>query len=386
MAVSRELAFEWECGHCTDLTFSFPDDIKKAFIEARTKPWESRIKNYWAWYHEKPESTLLSAQDKLDMQRHLSRTFSIEPQAGDGFFVRRLKRLIGNQRLESERRRRIGTGFHGFTSLPAELRTMIYRHALVSPNGKFAMPPKRDGKFEKIQKHHITYSADRFATRYQLEDQSLLALGLLLCVSKAVQSEAEAIFFGENNIVFLNNSATASADDSEWWARSLSRVGPALRSISIATISGSYWDFRAIFGDHNNQFCWDSGLESLRDHLDAMDGTPHADRWIQYVHNNMDSTGCPLDNLVGNFPNLNLLEVCLQDATCILGCCRRVDAVCDELMEYMKDCRMPKTIKFLGLENTDARTIKEYLEGPLTDFTSHEGFDEIRLERCTAEK
>ncbi|KAL8369584.1 hypothetical protein RB595_000082 [Gaeumannomyces hyphopodioides] len=391
MAVSRELAFEWECGHCTDLTFSFPDEVTKAFIEARTKPWEVRLKNYWAWYHEKDEPVLLSPQDKLDMQRHLSRTFSIEPRVRDGFFVGRLKRLIGNQRLESERKRRIGTEFHGFTSLSAEIRTMIYGYALVSPTGKFVMPPKRGGKFEKILKSHITYTADRFTecstqgALRQMELQTPLALGLLLCVSKAVQSEAEAVFFGENMILFLNSSPAASADDSEWWVHSLSRVGPALRSVGIAIISSNIWEFNPFGGDIDDEFFWDNNLESLRAQLKDWDGTDRADFLRDYAHVSTIDRSAIFDALVDGFPNLNLLELCLKDGTCLPGCCREGDFGCVGNIQSLRNCRSLKVIKCLVFDGTEERTIKEAF-GKSKDFIFYGDSDHIRVERCVMGK
>lgn len=377
MPVSRELAFEWECGDFTDPAFRPPDETTKSFIEARTRPWEDRLRSYWAWYHEKDCLADPSPQDKLFMKHHLGQTLSIEPQDGDGFLVRRLKRWIGNHRLESERKRRIGTEFHGFTSLPAEIRTMIYKHLLIAPTGKFLMPPEKD---EEIDVSHMRNTNGSIYRRFedfivrrkessflpQIKRQPLLTLGLLLCVNKAVQSEAEAVFFGGNMMVFTNISPTECA--AYWWTDTFDRVRLALRRISVALVirdSYIHEDFAAMF--------WGNDVVSLRKHLEDWDellSDEEKDTVRQAAHNNTDDSeewGMP--GYLVLFPNLEFLEISVEEANCLAGCCRKVDFICRSLVEaYAKTPALcppnpPKVIKFLGTDSAlEREVICEYFE------------------------
>ncbi|KLU90886.1 hypothetical protein MAPG_09411 [Magnaporthiopsis poae ATCC 64411] len=377
MPVSQELAFKWECGHFTDPKFRPPDQVTRSFIEARTKPWEDRLKDYWAWYEEKEDLGQPSPQDQRAMQLHLSQTLSVEPRQGDGFLVRRLKRWIGNHRLESERKRRIGTEFHGFTSLPTEIRTMIYKYALVTPSGKFLMPPKKDGKFKEISidcmvaiDGTIYQIFEEFVNEDLLENQRLLTLGLLLCVSRAVQSEAEAVFFGGNMMVFTNSSPMASDDDSGWWIASLDRVRLQLRRISIALVASAVY----IPEDFGVRF-WGDDVPNLRKHLndgDTLLYDEERDTVRQAAHRNSHDrvSWYTLRNL-SQFPNLELVEISIEEANCLAGCCRNLGVIFRSLWEpYMSEFQNtpapcpPKAIKFVGWKDTGEQDrIRKRLEG-----------------------
>lgn len=262
--VSEEQALKWEKKLGYDLSdyltggldLVSPGSLVSHLAKARTKNWNTRREDYIAWVEQRDhDSQRASLQQQWDAQRHLEPGYlpspvwcgSPEPNA-DGIFypdfpsilecetqeIRDLKLWKRRHTIAIVRERRIGLEFHGFMDLPAEIREMIYVHALVK--GKIVVPncadsfatcstglpilehykPGRFASFRDMKQYQRYEGLD-----YDLEDwnhrRSILkplldgshsisfeyeVHGLLQGVSRVIHLEAARVFYGRNQLIF----------------------------------------------------------------------------------------------------------------------------------------------------------------------------------------
>ncbi|KAI1141245.1 hypothetical protein F5Y05DRAFT_371833 [Hypoxylon sp. FL0543] len=172
MKVHWDQAYKWE------RQSGDADHIVEYFTRERTKAWEERRREYWA------RQVGVISNDE------------------------------GAHQLELCRRARIGSEFHYFLDLPREIRDMIYAYLLV--HGSVFLRNYPHGVDDQMDADKLTcfftyrdYRNNKTYIRYRGIPQPWKGLsrpetpiGLICGVSKEVQREAAAIYYGRNRFVY----------------------------------------------------------------------------------------------------------------------------------------------------------------------------------------
>ncbi|KAI1799033.1 hypothetical protein F4811DRAFT_565919 [Daldinia bambusicola] len=324
MGVSLQQAEKWECLE------SRTDPVSVYFATERTKSWETRLEEY----HQR---MAVVAEDETD-----------------------------EEQLEicSKRQRRIGTEFHGFMSLPRELRDMIYSYRLIktlvlvrgSPDDCARCTPAH----ETMSYQGNIYPRYRGLTR----GKTAGPIGLICGVSRSVHEEAIAIFYSCNRFVFpcdprnlpLTRYFRSIGLDLKHSYYSL--YNPLVRHVSYA------FDMRGVTVRPYNFMQWrlSSRLVTGEDHPQLEPAT-----YLMNMHNEAKHT---LDGkwrgILANLSMMELdtLELSFEMCYCPMGCCRLVDEVLERFRTAEFGKGAPKAVEATGWKSEEEKErMRETLEG-----------------------
>lgn len=182
--------------------------IDQCFSEERTRPWSTRLADYWAHYGAKP-CPLVGAfrrNKPLPDGRKPGTLYQKFDAVGLAFILHRCRSA------------RIGSHFHGFMHLPRELRDLVYSYALVT-DSRFVVTDSRENidDFGTMFEDH----EGEYYHRYQDDDENrplrgrgpslmfvncdsthrLGRMNLLMGVSRTIQAEAAKVFFSRNQLI-----------------------------------------------------------------------------------------------------------------------------------------------------------------------------------------
>ncbi|KAG7005479.1 hypothetical protein G7Y79_00019g046590 [Physcia stellaris] len=233
-----------------------------------------------------------------------------------------------------------------FMGLPLEVRNMIYRHALV--RGKIFVPSvisknlndvgpdlklDRDSRGAYIPfKSKDCQSSGRYPRYRDYEEYRYgepIASGLLNGVSKAVQSEAEAVFYGFGNHFVLPVGFVQHPPLFGNNFRHIPAKIPPFKSISLS------FDQRDLKTDPR----WWRGISSPRDPSPPLDylgrnESSFVER-MQSIHELQRQGLCLIwaarTSIIKRYVELKFLQIDLEECYCPLGCCRMVDSVLDSI-------------------------------------------------------
>ncbi|KAK9415261.1 hypothetical protein SUNI508_02109 [Seiridium unicorne] len=205
MGVSEAQAMVWE----NDSNEPAFRELHQQLLHARTLDWKTRLVEYYRWLDQRSLDQLRCVRDDFSCSAY--------PQVceDDPLLLRDFKAWRRRETMASHRAKRIGTEFHGFMHLPAEIRTLVYEQALIK--GKLAIPHIRScintgDRFFTLTKGDVYTSpfSRRVRPRYEgtsteLEkylDEWPPQLGIIAGVSRLVHTEAIRVFLRENQFVF----------------------------------------------------------------------------------------------------------------------------------------------------------------------------------------
>lgn len=229
-----------------------------------------------------------------------------------------------------------------FMGLPLEVRNMIYKHALV--RGKIFVPSVISKNLNDVGpdlnldrdfrgaympfKSKDCRSFGRYPRYRDYEEYRYgepIASGLLKGVSKAVQSEAEAVFYGFGNHFVLPVAEIQYPPLFRDNIRDSPKTIPPFKSLSLS------FDQRDLRDDPR----WWRGFLSPRDPSRPLDYLgpneyPFVER-MRLIHDlqkqELRSIWADRISIIQQHVKLRFLEIDLEECYCPLGCCRMVDSV-----------------------------------------------------------
>lgn len=356
MGVSIETAQRWEQNHKYQIpvVFAFPLASRKVvdhyFATARTKDWDTRLKEYWALqdyklrdteYHGNDQRTEFSdSNPNIDLAADLDTLSQVPEQAEE----ENLRSHQLRSTVEICRRTRRDE-FHGFMDLPSEIRDMIYSYAL--HKGRVIIP--NSGPFTRDLEPVKYYKNDDgfYYMRYRGLEHELAAmengrraprpLGLVQGVSRAVQDEAARIYFGRNHFIFpagsflrpiwcnLRDGFERSTEDDFWRdARNHTNIAPLLRDVSYAFDMRDYPtdDFANLYRNFRIRDSIRSRAVSPGEALRALHDQKTLSLEIEWTERIDSIKRMTLDRLLLAF----------DECYCAVGCCRKVEWVLDRFL------------------------------------------------------
>lgn len=190
--------------------------IDQCFSEERTRPWPTRLGHYWAHY---------GAASGPSLGYILHRKTKCLPDGRQAGSLHQKFDAVGLTRLLDRcRQARIGSHFHGFMHLPAEIRTMIYSYALVT-DSRFVISSgnsfesdaevgmfRPDAQFGgEIYQRFLDDDEDRplrgrgpsFIFKHR-GPTTLGPMGLLQGVCHTVHAEAMRVFLSRNQLIIVH--------------------------------------------------------------------------------------------------------------------------------------------------------------------------------------
>ncbi|KAI0174805.1 hypothetical protein BJ166DRAFT_587584 [Pestalotiopsis sp. NC0098] len=286
--------------------------------------WNARLSDYYsssAWRVQMPYLKPTRKQTVWDLSHE--GIIDEELDETDTKFIAELERP--ELRIQPIRRHRIGTEFHGFLSLPREIRDMVYRH-LVAPGMRIILFGG-----EKIIKNARGQEYDRYASLAEdlkpwMDDSDVVLggrpFGLIQGVCKQIHLEATRVYLRENRFIF-----PAGDQGHRFWdgghSFGLKQLTAAMRDVSYA------FDMR------------DSTVSDFQSLSDQADGgnidlirPPPRERILELLHFNKE------DLLKNHWfdriqymkrMNLERLQLAFDEAYCGFGCCRMVEWLCKVL-------------------------------------------------------
>ncbi|KAI1480940.1 hypothetical protein F4774DRAFT_65317 [Daldinia eschscholtzii] len=343
MGVSLQQAEDWE------RLESHTDPIRVYFATERTKSWETRLKEY-------RKRVAAVAGDETD-------EFQVE--------------------IRRRRRERIGTEFHGFMSLPRELRDMIYKYILIKSLVLVSQGPHNPRGARSISCHKFWNSFRYYYPRYRglnTEDQKPAGpIGLICGVSWKVHGEAVAVFYGCNRFVFPCDARSlpltpnfSGITSGEVYDRYISLYFPAVRDVSYT------FDMRGIAFSPYPRSSLILADPSLGDEPDP--GPLDPARYMMALHDQarVDLLVSWNSNIFSSLKKLHLdrLELSFEECYCPIGCCRLVGNVLRMLSTTDFSKGPPKIIEITGWINEDE---KEWIRKPLENLGGKEDSVEVRF-------
>ncbi|KAI3396767.1 hypothetical protein diail_11667 [Diaporthe ilicicola] len=224
MGVRIETALRWEQDHEYQIpaaALSLPPEFRQVvdshFATARTKDWDVRLKEYWALQDHKLRDTEkygkyqwreiidtdIDPAVKLD-PFSLYRAEQAEPWDLTSYELRSTIEMCRQMRRDE---------FHGFLSLPVEIRDIVYGYVLCK--GRVIVPNSGPGTTDLEPVTQVINDEGFFYKRYrglekEIDDMEYgrapNPLGLLQGVSRSIHDEAARIYFGGNHFIFPTGS------------------------------------------------------------------------------------------------------------------------------------------------------------------------------------
>lgn len=358
MGVPIETAMRWEQCHeygpegC-DLPPVFRELVDQHFATARTKDWDTRLKEYWElneykirdkekyggyrWIEFTPTNLNIAHAIKPDTSS-LYRPEKAKDKDPISYELRSTIHMCNGMRHDE---------FHGFMNLPSEIRDMVYGYAL--HKGKVAVPnsSRATRRLEPV-KYYL--SDDGFGySRYQGLEEELSAmedvnraprpLGLVQGVSKAVHDEAARVYFGGNQFVFpagefllpshcnlfhASPSAVWPAQRDGGDAADRRNNAPLLRDVSYTFDMRDHPadDYSNLYRSYEIKLSIDKRTRSPGEAMQALHDQKAFSLEVDWAERVDSIKRMTLDRLVLDF----------EECYCAVGCCRRVGWVLDRFL------------------------------------------------------
>lgn len=332
MGVPFETALRWEQLRPSLEIFK---DATSYFAKTRTQDWGARLKEYWVLQDDKLRDI------KKYREYHLTRSgdtrADLDPRAEldneeEDFRSYQLRVEMCRQRWRRE--------FHGFMSLPVEIRDIIYSYAL--PKGTvIILPSKRPRRIIEVCSNDQGDLYRRYrGLRDELQDiyrNGHAPLSLIQGVSKKIHDEAARIYFGRNQFIFPTGffytprycnliEAFESHTEAHFLRDAAERTNnaPLLRDVSYT------FDMRDYRGNDYGNLYQDLSLkESIASHtispaeaLQALHDQKARDLEIDWSERILCIKRMTLDRLTLSF----------DECYCGIGCCRKVGWVLNLLV------------------------------------------------------
>ncbi|KAF7536618.1 hypothetical protein G7054_g4379 [Neopestalotiopsis clavispora] len=388
-AVTEDQAWEWEVDDLEELQlFSYRDDPEfgeyalNYFVEQRMKPWSTRVHDYHC--HETSEPLLPGGNPR----RSRLRDWIVE-HSKNAIYNPQLEHSEVEQRLERLRKQRRGTEFHGFMSLPREIRDIVYRELVVK--GTIFPPPRgEDGKTLQCFDKYLANAWGEVSERYAIfkddvanrSDWPAISFQALFCVSKQFHSEVNHVFFRENRFVF-------PAGDWKWpLYLNHTFVLPPLRGFrkEIWDQTHSITDASYTFDMRDTPLSDAENLYQLRflGRVDNRQQPLPQQNVLELLHDNkwriLRSRWFIRILSIQNM-DMRRLQMAFDESYCAVGCCRMVEWLCDTLTNLPGDIpwlsegkwggpkgvRAPRVIDIFGWRDDEEKTMIEEKLAPLRD-------------------
>jgi len=364
-----------EFGDWTDedsVYHSSPDrytGIRRQARRERKLPWKERVDSYFRNLKEQEAQKLLRERERLQeekeegdqsplsLRRSYWRSFLSEPYRGFDSYEA--------MHAHDYRQTRIGKEFHGFQHLPLNVRYLIYEYALIRRK-VFVRNNSKKGAYGEFEMELNTYGYMDYSGETRLRFRDMMdytkkgraprtAAGLLRGVSKAIQAEAEHIFWSaKNQFIFPSGPFDYPAG---FYCGDLIGCGPTTlkpaRNISFAfdMLDYGYVSPALLRGD---------AMDNMSDE-ELENATPQDFR--NAVHeiqqSSIESTWqCRLE-LINEQLQLQKLQIDLEQCFCPVGCCRMVEFACGLVGPFTKG--PPACLEILGHEEKEMARILELL-------------------------
>ncbi|KAK7749694.1 hypothetical protein SLS53_000273 [Cytospora paraplurivora] len=372
MGVPLQTATQWELDQQYQIPASFglPRSVQlvvhEHFRHARTADWMTRLADYRAFQGEK----------RVDEERHgkyewinFRESYRVNTDPGRAFgkcSPEMLLRLLHSKpdgphdagadimayKLRSTiamyRQTRLGTEFHGFMHLPAEIRSIVYSYLLLKGR---VIVPNNVGAGKPGLVHHWGNHRGETYERYQgLERQfsALMAvnrqrksLGLIQGVSRTVHAEATRMYFGSNRFILpvgdflhpsrFNHIDRIIGDDVEEMYTRYTKAceegtnnAPLVRDVSYA------FDIRDYETNDYDNMCYD---DRIRDAVD--EGSIAPGEAMRRLHDqktfSLEEAWVERVDAIQSM-SLNRLQLDFEECYCAMGCCRKVDWLLDRFL------------------------------------------------------
>lgn len=354
MGVSLKQAKKWEDHYEYKTTAEHgatPGGVNQYFAEARTKNWKERLGDYQAWlaqkqadeanprhdewftYHVHQAGYDESHRDVVTETRFFPYYPSDEYAHRDTAEGKELKAWKRRWTTNLYREMRIGTEFHGFMDLPAELRNIIYGFALVT--GRVVVPNDSHKGNQRLLGYWRHPYNDLPYQRYAGLSPKFLRtflechvpIGLIQGVSRVVQAEATKVFFNENQFIFPAGPFTHPRFFNGPFAP-IAYVGEPEDYTSLARDVSYTFDMRDFeISDFQNRY----------DHfVTADDDAVTPQQFMQRLHDNkLQCVQIEWAERINAIKSMELdrLQLSFEECYCCVGCCRQVEFVCDLIID-----------------------------------------------------
>ncbi|KAL1870873.1 hypothetical protein Daus18300_004962 [Diaporthe australafricana] len=339
MGVPLETALRWEHPHTQLEVYQ---DAYNYFAKARTQDWDARMKEYWALQDQKPRDDekykyyhlKKSSDTPPDLDTQAQAELDNEERDFNSYQLRCVIEMCRKQRRHE---------FHGFMSLPVEIRDIIYSYVL--PKGTVVMVPceRPLAIIEHCRSNHGDLYRRYRGLRIRFEDfhrNNRAPLSLVQGVNKAIHDEAARIYFGKNQFIFptgfirypsycnlLDSQGISERHTEASFLRDAAdrtNNAPLLRDVSYA------FDMRDHRGVDYENLCQDISLKeaiashtmSRADALQALHDQKARDLEMDWSERILNIKRMTLDRLALSF----------DECHCPIGCCRKVGWVLDLLL------------------------------------------------------
>ncbi|KAI1397735.1 hypothetical protein F4819DRAFT_470958 [Hypoxylon fuscum] len=311
MDVSLVQAMQWE------------NPVAAHFANERTKDWKTRLREYWA-----RQNGLSVAGESVD-------------------------------ELEHCRKERIGIEFYGFTSLPREIRDNIYKYLLVKgtvflPNHYYSTTRCLGCPIDATRTHTgKTYERYKgIPADWDDCEVERRSIALISGVSKAIQDEAEAIYFGYNRFVWPYWSNTVN-----YAHRYSSNPRQEKRLCLMRDISVTF-DMRETTVDTRTASQTIGPIADLRFNSNESNSIYKQKIHGQFQHS-LKLEWRKIAEVALCFMKLNRLQISFEDCYCPLGCCRLFEEALNLVIAVIRRSehpdKGPRFIEICGWNDQDEK-------------------------------
>jgi hypothetical protein len=339
----------------------------------RQRDWKERVAEYFVKLKEEEQRKILRGQEESESDEELADTAPATlPRKRKAKETRRhrseyYKLMFMDGRDTHEewlvhryKQRRIGKDFHGFMHLPLAIRYMIYEHALVRGKIFIRNTLFNAGRFEHwAARYSFKDFSGKNRQRYLDVDEHRtegvqaigwpqltrpihpITKGLLLGVCKAVQTEAEYVFWGIGN-TFVFPAGEFDGPEGFYSGGSVIGLKPA-KSVSytfdmrdVGYIDPYHLRKAAERDQEDYELFEDMNAELQREALHEIQLDALEDVWRGRCET------------IRRLP-LQKLQIDVEECYCPVGCCRLVETVFAMLGPFQEHA--PSKIEVLGWKN-----------------------------------
>ena len=346
----------------------------------RQREWSDRVAEYFVELKEQQQHRLVGEQESGENDGEEDDTTALtlvrkRKAKGSGGSRSRHKKTLSNGAFDfyedcmvnRYRRTRIGKDFHGFMHLPVALRYMVYEHALVRGkifvSNTFLGPGRLEtGQAKYSMNDYYGKRRQRYLDVDLYRSSGVTALaglqgtapinpvetGLLRGVCKAVQTEAEYVFWGSGNTFVF--PAGEFHDPLVFYYDGLRRPRNDMKPAKSVSYTfdwrdAGYLDPYLLRKDAADEYGGDRPFEEL-------------DALLQQValhdiqRGALEQTWYRRCRVINSLP-LRKLQIDIGECYCPMGCCRLVEFVFGRLCENKK--AGPVNVEVLGWKNKDEK-------------------------------
>ena len=271
------------------------------------------------------------------------------------------------------------TEFHYFTELPPEIRKMILEYALCPGIVYVHAEDICSGDYNHTGRHVLSAYRDLDRTTHAMpgaahdrddnrrlrytawervkSDTSPINQALLRGISKAMQSEASAVFYGPKNHFVLPCGPydfPRTSGHSHIYEDDLPEIPPFYSVSYTFDMRDVHWDPWTV---RNEVVEWDK--EDLKDYAEThTPGEIRADMG-ERIHLGakimLDTVWDKRCDIMRKKLTAEFLQIDLEECFCPLGCCRLVEEVCENVGPF--DNGFPSTFEVVGVKDEEEAAI-----------------------------